>query len=77
MSVVGRERARPMKRLRPMTFTIRAAECMLECAPTRTTSAQYVPSSLNFRRDESWRRVSVVALALSAGVIAAFILGLS
>ncbi len=31
--------------------------------------------SLNFRRDEYWRRVSLVALVLSAGVIAAFILG--
>jgi hypothetical protein len=30
--------------------------------------------SLNFRRDQYWRKVSVVALALSAGIIAAFIL---
>lgn len=31
--------------------------------------------SLDFRRDEYWRSVSVVALALSAGVVAAFIVG--
>jgi hypothetical protein len=36
MSVVSRERSRPMTHSRSMTFTIRAAECVLKSAPITT-----------------------------------------
>ena len=51
MSVVSRERSRPMTYSRPMTSTIRAAGRVLKSAPTRICGAEFVSGTTAYGRE--------------------------